>query len=213
MLPPNHDCDTILMLNGNVRIARIEKMTATEVTYRLCDQHQSKQLLRLPMSDVAEIRWHQPAAGKRRAYQAWVHLYDADYPMTGFFLTTTDTSVWLSHSENPLAMDKAWEIPVGRIRKIKISRVGRLGEKVLTGAAIGMGIGTLAGYASGDDPPGFLSFTKEEKSVMGLIFMGLGGAIIGLFVGLKKNIVILDGQQEKYRQARPLLTRFTLTRK
>ena len=43
--------------------------------------------------------------------------------------------------------------------------------------------GAVIGLASGDDPPGFLSFTAEEKAALGaFVFGGLGG-VIGLIAG------------------------------
>ncbi len=43
--------------------------------------------------------------------------------------------------------------------------------------------GAFIGLASGDDPPGFLSFTAEEKAALGaFVFGGLGG-VIGLIAG------------------------------
>ncbi len=55
------------------------------------------------------------------------------------------------------------------------------------GAGIGLLIGAFSGafigLASGDDPPGFLSFTAEEKAALGaFVFGGLGG-VIGLIAG------------------------------
>lgn len=43
--------------------------------------------------------------------------------------------------------------------------------------------------------------------------LGLMGAMIGLFVGLKKKIIYLNGNAEKYRLYRPLLNRYALRSK
>ena len=42
----------------------------------------------------------------------------------------------------------------------------------------------MIGYASGDDPPGIISFSAEDKAAMGALGVGAIGGIIGGISGL-----------------------------
>lgn len=52
------------------------------------------------------------------------------------------------------------------------------------GFLIGGGVGVLAGYASGDDEPGFVAFTAAGKALFAGVFLGLLGATLGGIVGV-----------------------------
>jgi hypothetical protein len=51
------------------------------------------------------------------------------------------------------------------------------------GLLVGGGGGAIIGYASGDDDPGFLSFSAEEKALMGAVAFGGIGAVLGAVMG------------------------------
>jgi hypothetical protein len=76
-------------------------------------------------------------------------------------------------------------VPLGEVEKLEVRR--SRGGSALRGAGIGLltfGVGgALLGYASGDDPPGMLSFSARENAVIGAVVFGaigmVGGAIIG----------------------------------
>ena len=52
-----------------------------------------------------------------------------------------------------------------------------------TGLLMGAFSGAFIGLASGDDPPGFLSFTAVEKAALGAFVLGGLGGVIGLIAG------------------------------
>ena len=60
-------------------------------------------------------------------------------------------------------------------------------SQFLTGGLIGLlagaGVGAIAGLASGDDPPGWFSFTAEQKAIMGAVVLGGIGGAVGLIAG------------------------------
>lgn len=52
------------------------------------------------------------------------------------------------------------------------------------GAAVGAGMGVLAGLVDGDDPPeALLSFSAEEKALMGGVLLGATGGAVGGIIG------------------------------
>lgn len=208
--PPVGACDTVYIRDGSTLLVRTKEMDDKILVYKLCDQYQGKDVYQLPLSDISAIHWYQPPQ-QRQAYRAWVHVYDQPYPLTGFLLTTTDSSILLPNSPNPRFPGPVTTIPVSQIKKIKLSPRGKLGRSMAAGAAIGAGSGLVLGYASGDDDEGFFSFTKEEKTLYGAIFSGLSGMVIGFLAGLKKKVILLEGSKEKYRRMRLLITRYSLT--
>ncbi len=76
-------------------------------------------------------------------------------------------------------------IPFASMTSLEVSRgkksnVGKgLGIGFLAGAALGAAIG----FAAGDDPPGFLAFSSEQKAAAGAILGSLAGGVIGGVVG------------------------------
>ena len=70
---------------------------------------------------------------------------------------------------------------------------GSTGNEFLKGAGwgflLGGIIGVVLGYADGDDPPGFLAQTADEKAAMGGVVLGVVGALVG---GIRALIVGAD---------------------
>ena len=67
------------------------------------------------------------------------------------------------------------DVSVRRERRV----LGGLGKGLLIGA----GGGAVLGLASGDDPPGWLSFSAEEKALMFGVMLGVTGGVVGLIAG------------------------------
>ena len=77
---------------------------------------------------------------------------------------------------------KTISVPLKKIEKIKTKRSG--GNNVAKGALILGGSLALLGLLTGDDSPGWFSFSATEKGTIGLI----GGGIIGAGIGKIKTI-------------------------
>lgn len=206
-------CDTVYTRDGRMLLVRTKAMDDQKLVYKLCDQQQVRQEYQLPLSDILSVHWHLPPQ-QRRVYRAWVHVYGHTFPLSGFLLMTTDSSILLSQSPDPRFPRAVTTIPVSQIKKIKLSPRGKLGRSMAAGAAIGTVAGLVLGYASGDDDKdSFFALTKEDKARLGAGFLGITGLLIGFFIGLSKKIILLDRNADKYRLLRPLLTRYSLTGK
>ena len=76
-------------------------------------------------------------------------------------------------------------IPFASMTSLEVSR----GKKSNVGKGLGIGflagaaLGAVIGFAAGDDPPGFLAFSSEQKAAAGAILGGLAGGVIGGVVG------------------------------
>lgn len=68
------------------------------------------------------------------------------------------------------------------IARLEISHAveSNAGRAALKGFFIGAAVGALLGVASGDDPPGFISFTAGDKALI----LGLSGGGVGALLGL-----------------------------
>jgi len=90
------------------------------------------------------------------------------------------------------------DVSVG-IADIKVIRVVKK-SKVLHGIGLGLliggGTGALIGFSGGDDTSGFMSFTAAEKALLGGIFLGaiglLVGGALGFVSGIDKTILVED---------------------
>lgn len=70
------------------------------------------------------------------------------------------------------------------LRPGRRDRASGFARGVRTGFLVGGGIGAFLGFASGDDPPGgFVSFSAEDKAMMGLVVLGGAGVVAGGLAG------------------------------
>ena len=67
--------------------------------------------------------------------------------------------------------------------EVSIQRERRVLKGLGVGLLVGAGGGVVLGLASGDDQAGFISFTAEEKAMMGAVALGLVGGVVGLIAG------------------------------
>ncbi len=152
--------------------------------------------------------------------QVWV-TYNDGSRMSGWMHDVKDSSILfvtkhpISYSsqrfieQNPniqLKKTEFTEALAKDIKHIKLQRRGAMLRGALIGAAIGAGIGIITGYASGDDEPGWFSFTKEEKAAVLGVGFAIPGVIIGGIVGAV-HIKIPIGSQAGYQHNKGRITR------
>lgn len=68
----------------------------------------------------------------------------------------------------------------------------------------------IVGYADGDDTGGFLSLSKEAKSVILGTFFGLCGTVIGAVMGTSRKKFHINGSNDTYRKELPILQQYDL---
>lgn len=66
------------------------------------------------------------------------------------------------------------------------------------GALVGFGVGATAGLIGGDDPEGFISFTKEENAIIYAVPTSILGCGVGALVSSKKTNIKYGGNQQTY---------------
>lgn len=79
-------------------------------------------------------------------------------------------------------------------------------QKMGMGMLVGGGVGALIGLASGDDPPGFLSFSAGQKAMAVGLMLGLAGGIGGLIVGIANStpdVVLIPLPGDRFDALRP----------
>lgn len=64
------------------------------------------------------------------------------------------------------------------------NHIGSLLRGALYGGAAGVVLGGVTGYAQGDDPEGWFSFTAEENAALGAFLVGTTGIVVGAVAGL-----------------------------
>jgi len=92
-------------------------------------------------------------------------------------------------------------IDIGDVSAITIINKSQFWSGLGLGLAIGGGGGALIGLASGDDKPGWFSFTAGEKAtILGLGFGAIGcvvGGIAGAIAGADETIKIREPRDQK----------------
>lgn len=100
-------------------------------------------------------------------------------PITGKVLGLDATTMTLSieGTASPAVVARS------TITRLDVGRRRSRGRTALYGALLGAATGIVVGLASGDDPPGFLSFSAADKAAIASVFITPAGALIGLLVG------------------------------
>jgi len=133
------------------------------------------------------------AAGERRGAEVVVSMRDGTQVSGELIAVKKDSLLLLAGG--PIA-DTDLTVALNEIKEIKIVKKSRLWNGLGYGLLIGGGGGALVGFASGDDPPGWVSFTAPQKAMLcGVVFGGLGmilGAIGGGLSGIDESILIGD---------------------
>lgn len=86
-------------------------------------------------------------------------------------------------------------VEVHTVEKSEIRYINYFKKGVGGGGGTGIAIGALLGFASGDDPPGFLSFSAGEKAFLFGSFLGITGGALGFTFSTIKYFI--DKSREK----------------
>ena len=127
----------------------------------------------------------------------------------GYLYAITDSALLLSSQKEPLRFydnsSKGIQLfGYKDLEKVEIHRKGQLWRSPLTGLLIGMSIGAILGFASGDDPKDqFFSYTAGEKAFGLGVFGGAVGTITGLIIGVAAHKTFhIHGKKENYERMR-----------
>lgn len=98
------------------------------------------------------------------------------------------------------------------IEMIKVRKKGRVGNSTLIGAASGMALGAIIGFASGDDPDDcwILCYTAEEKALLTGTVLAVPGAGVGALIGTESKKFRVNGDIDLYQTYLPELRRYAL---
>ena len=141
---------------------------------------------------------------KVKTYKAWVTFTD-DIRIRGtFYSAETDGLMLIGEDLNEIRIDPK------KVKTISLRRKGSVGKGVWIGALSGAVVGAIAGYASGDDEPGWFSSTAEEKAAGGAIFLSFPGAGIGALIGSARTVFAINGNYQTYLTRLPELEKYAL---
>jgi hypothetical protein len=76
-------------------------------------------------------------------------------------------------------------VSLSRVQRLEVSTGSNRRASAVTGGLIGLGVGGILGYASGDDCSDrqFICFPREETAVAGAFLGAALGSVMGLLVG------------------------------
>lgn len=135
---------------------------------------------------------------KIKTHKVWITLVDGSKEKG--ILYSADGDFFKIMNNNSFDVTNLMSIEANKIEIIKIRRKGKVGKGAWVGALSGAGLGILIGFAAGDDDPGFLSSTKEEKAIGLGIALGVLGTGVGALTATAKKKIIINGKTLNYEQ-------------
>lgn len=138
-----------------------------------------------------------------RTYKVWVKLMD-EQVSKGYLIQLADSVIEIVDRKGIDSIS----YKVSEIEKLEFRRKGRVGKSIGIGAGAGLVLGAIGGYSSGDDEPGFLSFSAEEKSIVsGTLALPIGAGI-GAIIGVVKRKFPIEGDLENYKKYRMEMNKY-----
>jgi hypothetical protein len=153
---------------------------------------------------------------KKNPFRTVLRLHSSPHYISGQLYEANDSSIVLLAKNKKkktveLARYSFLSFPVSEVDKIRIYRNGSGGRGAFTGFLIGAGTGVLIGLISGNDPPGFFSFTAWEKAEGAGFVLGSFGGLIGAITGSSAEVKIpIGGKQEIYKRHTVILKNYTV---
>lgn len=132
-------------------------------------------------------------AQKSITHKVWVTLSD-NSEVKGTLLQATEEGFVLVKED----LSKMEIVPQG-VKTLKIRKTGSVGRGAWMGAVGGLLAGSLVGYASGDDAPGLLSWTAEEKAFAGAFVAAPTGTLLGMAIASGKETITVNGDVNLYK--------------
>jgi hypothetical protein len=158
----------------------------------------------------------QTGTQKIKLYKAQIQTY-GDAPMIkGVFYDFNDSTLILinarSKKEIISQQFQTQKIPVKTVQWMKLRPKGRIWSSALVGAVAGGFAGTIIGHNSGDDPPGWISFSAETKAgMLGGTFFVIGGGL-GAAFGARSEKFDIHGKSERVMENYEKLNKYSINK-
>lgn len=151
-------------------------------------------------------------SGKETPYKIKIFGKENSLPSEGILHSVTDSSIILiseldySRFRSNIDIEKKIVIPANQIDRIILWKKNRFVKVLMASALVGGTIGAISGYNSGDDDSGYVTFSSNEKAILGGIGGMAIGAIAGCFIGTFKARIFIEGNNEKFMRKKDFLT-------
>lgn len=140
---------------------------------------------------------------KTKVYKAILSTKMQTKKMEGILQEVRDSSIIIISNNQEI------EIQATEIQEIKIRRVGDAGRGALIGGMVGLGLGTITGFVSGDDEPGIMALSAEDKAAILGIGLGVLGAGIGAMAGVSdKESITINFDPYKFRNNKAIMKKY-----
>ena len=141
---------------------------------------------------------------KKINYFTWVKSMDKSYTKAVYLTEIKDSSISIMEKKD----FKTKSIMIEDIDKLHFRKSNRGSKGFLYGALAGFGSGLILGIISGNDPPGTVSLSRDQKGIFYGIAFTLPGALIGGIIGSSKVNVPINGNQKNYNSQRTKLEKY-----
>lgn len=147
----------------------------------------------------------QKSQDRPKTYKVWVELKNKQISQ-GYLIQLADSVIGIVDRK---CIDSI-SYKVSEIEQLKFRRKGRVGKSIGIGAGAGLILGAIGGYSSGDDEPGFIAFSAEDKAVFSGTMALPIGAGVGAIIGVVKKKFLIEGDVGNYKKYRTELNKYIL---
>lgn len=144
-----------------------------------------------------------------KVHKVWISLVNSSNIIKGNLYAVDENAVKIIDNKS-FDLSNLQIISPSQIEQIKIRRKGKVGNGVLIGSLIGLGVGIFSGLVSPDDSDKWLGFSPGEKAIINSIFITPIGAGVGTLIASKKEVITINGDVESYKSQMHILRSYSL---
>ena len=200
--------DLIVTTNGDSIACKIGKLSQKYIYYSI--KKDDKWFLSQMEKELIDDYW---INSNKKMYKTWLTLNSEPFKSKGILYQSKESSILivpLVKNRQQISDKTLIEFQIRNVETIKLRRKNKIGRDILVGAVTGLVTGGLMGFASGDDPPGWFSFSAEQKAAMLGVPLSVFGAGIGAIIGSVKIKIPINGSPEKYRKNKNNLRNYSV---
>lgn len=144
-----------------------------------------------------------------KVHKVWISFVNGSNIINGNLYAADENAVKIIDNKS-FDLSNLQIISPSQIEKIKIRRKGKVGKGVWIGSLSGLGVGIFSGLVSSDDSDEWFGFSPGEKALINSILTTPLGAAVGALIGLKKEVITINGDAESYKRQLDLLKSYSL---
>lgn len=152
-----------------------------------------------------------------KIYNVKIYCHGIKKPIKGIFYTYSDSTISIINTKSITAISNGSfervDYLINDIIALQVRRKGKIVSSTLIGGLFGGVSGALIGLASGDDDPGLVSFSAEQKAGMLAVPLAVIGSGIGAIGGSVYTDIPIKGEPDSIALYQETLDKYSIIKK